>query len=41
VLRLDELVATRLTTQGFDTIPGFSLTDFWPEYVASAGDESR
>jgi predicted DNA-binding transcriptional regulator YafY len=35
VLCLDELRATRLTTQGVDVPPGFSLADFWPAHVAA------
>jgi len=34
VIRLDDLVATRLTTQAFETPPGFALTEFWAGYVA-------
>ena len=41
MIRLDELVATRLTTQVFEDAPGFSLTGFWPEHAASADGESH
>ena len=41
VIRVDDLVATRLTTQVFETPPGFSLTGFWAEYVASISEESH
>jgi predicted DNA-binding transcriptional regulator YafY len=32
VIRLDELRATRLTTQRFEPPPGFSLADFWDRH---------
>lgn len=36
VICLDELRATRLTTQLFQAPPGFSLTDFWAAHLAAA-----
>ena len=29
MIDLDELIATRLTTQVFESASGFSLSDFW------------
>jgi predicted DNA-binding transcriptional regulator YafY len=37
VVCLDELRATRLTTQGFEAPRRFSLADFWTAHLAAAG----
>ena len=36
---LDELRATRLTTQRFDALPRFCLGDFWAAHLAAAQDQ--
>lgn len=41
VICLDELRATRLTTQRCEAPPGFSLTDFWAAHLAAARPRRR